>query len=166
MGTRSGDIDPAVVFHLHRVAGMSLDEIDVLLNKHSGLAGIAGVNDMRKVLRRRAAGDEAAALAFEVYCRRIRSYVGAYYAELGWLDAITFTAGVGENAPAVRAAALDGLERLGIVVDPARNEARVSGARVISPGTPGTPQSPVAVCVVPTDEEREIATQTLAVTAG
>ncbi|GIF49100.1 acetate kinase [Asanoa ferruginea] len=161
MGTRSGDLDPAIIFHLHRVAGMPFAEIDNLLNRRSGLVGLAGVNDMRTLLTRRAAGDRAAALAFDVYCRRIRSYVGAYYAELGRLDAITFTAGVGENAPAVRAAALAGLDRLGIAVDPARNDTPERGARVISP-----PDAPVAVCVVPTDEEWEIASQTLGVVAG
>jgi acetate kinase len=161
MGTRSGDLDPAIIFHLHRVAGMPFAEIDNLLNRRSGLVGLAGVNDMRTLLTRRAAGDRAAALAFDVYCRRIRSYVGAYYAELGRLDAITFTAGVGENAPAVRAAALAGLDRLGISVDPARNDTPERGARVISP-----PDAPVTVCVVPTDEEWEIASQTLSVVAG
>lgn len=153
MGTRSGDLDPAVIFHLHRVAGMPIDEIDRLLNKRSGLAGLAGVNDMRTVLARRASGDPAAGLAFDVYCRRITSYVGAYYALLGRLDAVTFTAGVGENAAPVRAAALAGLERLGITIDPARNETG-RGERVISPDG-----APIAVCVVPTDEEREIADQ-------
>jgi len=156
MGTRSGDIDPAIVFHLRRNAGMSVDEIDILLNQRSGLLGLCGANDMREVLRRRASGDPAAALAFDVYCRRITSYVGAYYALLGRVDAITFTAGIGENAGAVRAAALANLERLGIAVDAGRNEAG-PGERIIS-----ADGAEVAVCVVPTDEEREIATQTLA----
>jgi acetate kinase len=156
MGTRSGDIDPTIVFHLRRHAGMSVDEIDTLLNQRSGLFGLCGANDMREVLRRRAGGDSAAALAFDVYCRRITSYVGAYYALLGRVDAITFTAGIGENAGAVRAAALANLERLGIAVSDARNEAG-TGERIISPDG-----AEVAVCVVPTDEEREIATQTLA----
>ncbi|MEV0605711.1 acetate kinase [Polymorphospora rubra] len=160
MGTRSGDLDPAIVFHLRRTAGMGVDEIDDLLNQHSGLVGLCGVNDMREVLARRAAGDGASALAFAVYCRRIRSYVGSYYALLGRLDAITFTAGVGENAAEVRAAALDGLERLGIAVDAGRN-ASGSGERVVSPDG-----SPVAVCVVPTDEEGEIAEQTRSVVAA
>jgi len=155
MGTRSGDIDPAIVFHLRRNAGMSIDEIDHLLNHRSGLLGLCGANDMREVLRRRAAGDPAAALAFDVYCRRITAYVGAYYALLGRVDAITFTAGIGENAGEVRAAALANLDRLGIVVSPERN-ATGSGERIISPEG-----AEVAVCVVPTDEEREIATQTL-----
>jgi acetate kinase len=156
MGTRSGDIDPAVVFHLRRNAGMSVDEIDTLLNHRSGLLGLCGANDMREVLRRRANRDSAAALAFDVYCRRITSYVGAYYALLGRVDAVTFTAGIGENAGAVRAAALANLERLGIAVDAGRNDAG-TGERVISPDG-----AEVTVCVVPTDEEREIATQTLA----
>lgn len=150
MGTRSGDLDPAVIFHLRREGGLSVDEIDDLLNHRSGLLGLTGANDMREVLRRRADGDPAAALAFDVYCRRITGYVGAYYALLGRLDAITFTAGVGEHAAPVRAAALAGLERLGIVVDPERNAG--SGDRLISPAG-----AEVAVCVIGTDEEREIA---------
>jgi acetate kinase len=155
MGTRSGDIDPAAVFHLHRVAGMSLDEIDDLLNHRSGMAGLCGANDMREVVRRRGAGDEAATLAFDIYCHRLRGYVGAYYALLGRLDAIAFTAGVGENAPDVRAGALAGLADLGIEIDADRNAARRNGERVISPDG-----ARVAVCVVPTDEELEIAEQT------
>lgn len=157
MGTRSGDLDPAVIFHLHRAAGMPLDEIDDLLNHRSGLLGLAGRNDMRDLLAARAGGDPAAALAFEVYCERVKSYVGAYYALLGRVDAITFTAGVGEHAGAVRAAALAGLDRLGIAVDPDRNAAH---GPVISPD--GTA---VAVCVIPTDEEQEIASQTRTVLA-
>lgn len=155
MGSRSGNIDPAVVFHLHRVAGMSFEAIDDLLNQRSGLKGLCGDNDMREVLRRRADGDDAAALAFDVYCERVTMYVGGYYALLGRVDAVTFTAGVGENAAVVRAATLAGLERLGIVVDAARNEAPDRVARLISPDG-----AEVAVCVVPTDEELEIATQT------
>jgi acetate kinase len=155
MGTRSGDIDPAVVFQLHRVAGMSMDAIDDLLNSHSGLLGLCGQNDLREVLRHRGDGDPAAILAFDIYCARITSYVGAYYATLRRVDAITFTAGVGENSPDVRAAALEGLERLGIVVDADRNRAAGRGERLISPD-----DAEVAVCVIPTDEELEIATQT------
>jgi acetate kinase len=158
MGTRSGDVDPAVVFHLHRVAGLAVDEIDELLNHRSGLLGLAGANDMRALLAARAGGDGAAALAFDVYCHRIRSYVGAYYAQLGRVDAITFTAGVGEHAGEVRAAALAGLTRLGIEIDPGRN---AHHGPVISPDGAG-----VTVCVIPTDEELEIATQTLVVVRG
>ncbi|GLH97206.1 acetate/propionate family kinase [Phytohabitans aurantiacus] len=159
MGSRSGDLDPAVVFHLHRTAGMPVDEIDDLLNHRGGLMGLAGAGDMREVLSRRAAGDRAAALAIDVYCRRIRSYVGAYYAVLGRLDAIAFTAGVGENAAAVRAESLAGLDRLGIEIDAARNDSVREG--IISPEG-----APVTVCVVPTDEELEIATQTRSVING
>lgn len=152
MGTRSGDLDPAVVFHLMRVGKLSLDEVDEILNRHGGLYGLCGDNDMRAVLRRREAGDDAAALAFDVYCQRIRSYVGAYAFELGRLDAIAFTAGVGENAAPVRAAALANLGHFGIAVDPARNAG--SGERRIS-----ADGAPVSVWVVPTDEELEIAGQ-------
>ena len=153
MGTRSGDLDPTVIFHLRREGGLSVDEIDDLLNHRSGLLGLTGVNDMREVLERRAAGDRAAELAFDVYCRRITGYVGAYYALLGRVDAITFTAGVGEHAAPVRAAALAGLDRLGIAVDDARNDGE--GDRLISPDG-----AEVSVCVIRTDEEREIARQT------
>lgn len=153
MGTRSGDLDPTVIFHLRREGGMGVDEIDDLLNHRSGLLGLTGVNDMREVLARRDAGDPAATLAFDVYCHRITGYVGAYYALLGRVDAITFTAGVGEHAAAVRAASLAGLERLGIAVDPARNDG--TGDRVVSPDG-----AEVTVLVVRTDEEREIARET------
>lgn len=159
MGTRSGDLDPAVPLHLQRVGGLSVDEVDHLLNHRSGLYGLCGANDMREVLHRRAAGDTAADLAFKIYCRGVRGYVGAYYALLGRVDAVTFTAGVGENAPAVRAAALTGLDRLGIAVDPQHNEGR--GDRIISP-----PGGEVAVCVVATDEELEIARQTSELLTG
>jgi acetate kinase len=161
MGTRSGDLDPAVVFHLYRVGGMSLDQIDDLLNKHGGLFGLCGENDMRAVLTRRGAGDEAATLAFEVYCERLRAYVGAYAFLLRRLDAITFTAGVGENASAVREAALSHLDEYGISVDPSLNQAPARTERTISPEG-----SRVAVCVIPTDEELEIATQSLAALGG
>ncbi|KUL29531.1 acetate/propionate family kinase [Actinoplanes awajinensis] len=151
MGTRSGDIDPSLVFHLHREAGMSLDEIEESLTRHGGLLGLTGANDMREVLERVTAGDPDAALAFAVYTRRLREYVGAYLAVLGRVDAITFTAGVGENSAEVRAAALSGLEPLGIRIDEARNRAN---DLIISP-----PGAPITVCVVPTEEELEIADQ-------
>lgn len=154
MGTRSGDMDPAVIFHLHRAAGLSVDKLDELLNHRSGLYGLAGMNDIRELEAARAGGNAAAALAFDVYCHRIMSYVGAYYALLGHLDAVTFTAGVGENSTEVRAMALAGLDRLGIAVDETRNAAH---APIISPD--GTE---VRICLIPTDEEHEIAAQTLA----
>ncbi|WP_314177337.1 acetate kinase [Streptomyces winkii] len=162
MGTRSGDVDPAVVFHLLRVGGMSADGIDELLNKRSGLIGLCGDNDMREISRRVEEGDEAAGLAFDIYVHRLKKYIGAYCAVLGRVDAVAFTAGVGENSAPVRRAALAGLEGLGLSVDDARNEAEPEGpaakqARFVSPEG-----ARVAVAVVPTDEELEIAQQTYA----
>ncbi|RKN40874.1 acetate kinase [Streptomyces hoynatensis] len=157
MGTRSGDLDPAVVFHLARRGGLTVDEIDTLLNKRSGLLGLCGANDMREVLDRAERGEAAARLAFDVYIHRLRKYLGAYVAVLGRVDAVVFTAGVGENSAPVRAAAIEGLEVLGLAVDPGRNAARSGEPRLISPE-----YARVAVAVVPTDEELEIATQTYA----
>ncbi|NKQ23791.1 acetate kinase [Streptomyces galbus] len=157
MGTRSGDLDPAVIFHLARVGGMSMDEIDTLLNKRSGLFGLCGDNDMREIRRRIDGGDEAASLAFDIYVHRLKKYIGAYYAVLGTVDAVAFTAGVGENAAPVREAAVAGLEGLGLAVDPERNAVRSDRPRIVSPDA-----ARVAVAVVPTDEELEIATQTYA----
>jgi acetate kinase len=156
MGTRCGDLDPAVPAHLARTAGLTLDDMDVAMNRHSGLLGLAGANDMRTVLERADAGDADAELAVAVYCYRIRGYIGAYYAALGHVDAIAFTAGVGENSARVRALSLEGLERLGIRVDAGRNEAPGRGARVVSPDG-----AEVTVLVVPTNEELEIARQSV-----
>jgi acetate kinase len=161
MGTRSGDIDPALHAHLHRQLGWALEDIDGILNRESGLKGLSGHNDFREVERLRAAGDPGARLAFEVYCYRLRKYVGAYYAVLGTVDAVVFTAGVGQNAASVRSCALAGLERLGIEVDPARNQGRVTTPTVVSPDG-----CDVAVLVVPTNEEWEIARQAMAVVHG
>ncbi|QMU72490.1 acetate/propionate family kinase [Streptacidiphilus sp. P02-A3a] len=158
MGTRSGDLDPAIPAHLHRVGGLSVDEIDDLLNRRSGMLGLCGDNDMREVTRRVAAGDTRAALAFDVYTHRLRKYVGGYAAVLGRVDAVVFTAGVGENSAEVRAAATAGLEGFGIELDPALNAVRSAEPRIVS-----TADSRVAVAVVPTDEELEIARQTFAV---
>lgn len=158
MGTRSGDIDPAVVAHLRRVAKLSAEDVDRQLNRASGLVGLAGVNDMREVHRRAEAGDYDAQLALDVYCYRIRKYVGAYFAVLGRVDGIVFTAGVGENDPDVRARSLQGLERLGIEIDPLRNAATEHAARIVS-----TDDAEVAALVVPTNEELEIARQSLTV---
>ncbi|MDG3010066.1 acetate kinase [Rhodococcus sp. D2-41] len=152
MGTRPGDLDPGILLHLHRTAGMNVEDLDVLLNRRSGLKGMSGVNDFRELGRLRAEGDAAAQLAYEVYVHRLRKYVGAYLAVLGRVDAIAFTAGVGENAADVREDALAGLERLGVAVDAARNRAPGRGARVIS-----AESSEVSVLVVPTNEELAIA---------
>ncbi|WP_120494260.1 acetate/propionate family kinase [Microbacterium phyllosphaerae] len=155
MGTRSGDLDPAALVHLSRRAGYSIDDLDTLLNSRSGLKGLAGRSDMRDILAGRESGDEAATLAFDVYIHRLRAYAGAYIAQLGGVDVISFTAGVGENAAAVRAEAMATLGFAGVEIDPARNEARQRGIRRIS-----TDDSRVTVLVVPTNEELEIARQT------
>ena len=155
MGTRSGDVDPGLHAYLAREAGLSLDEIDTLLNKKSGVLGLSGVNDFRELEDRLEAGDAAARLAFDVVVHRLKHYVGAYLAILGGLDVLVFTAGVGENSTTVRAAVTEGLSELGITVEPARNAARSKQARVISPDG-----SRVVVAVVPTNEELAIARQT------
>ncbi len=154
MGTRSGDLDPGVVLHLLR-KGFTVDQLDQLLNHRSGLVGLTGTNDMRDVWAAAGAGSATAQLAFDVYVRRIRHYVGAYLTELGGADAIVFTAGVGENHAPTRAAACAGLGWCGIEIDATRNAAPNAGARRIS-----SDASRTAVLVVPTDEEAEIARQT------
>ena len=133
MGTRSGDVDPGLHTFLHNELGMSVGDIDTMLNKQSGLKGMAGVNDFRELEQRRAAGDETARLAFDVYVHRLKHYVGAYLAILGRVDVLTFTAGVGENNPALRASVAEGLDGLGIAVDAELNNASSKSARVISP---------------------------------
>jgi acetate kinase len=158
MGTRSGDIDPAVLLHLQRVAGLDTDATDRLLNSKSGILGLGGHADMRDLVSAAEAGDEAAKLALDVYTHRIRSYIGAYAAQLGRVDSIVFTAGVGENAALVRELSLAGLDGFGVELDSERNRERGNGARRIS-----TDASRTAVLVVPTNEELEIARQTLAV---
>lgn len=152
MGTRSGDIDPAVVAHVSRATGR--DPLDVIgeLDHTSGVRGLSGSSDMREILDRCDRGDARAQLAFDVFCHRVRKYVGAYLAVLGRCDAIVFTGGVGEHSAQVRAAALRGLGDLGIEVDPTRNDAH---EQVVS-----VDGATIAVLVVPTDEEREIARQT------
>jgi len=157
MGTRTGDLDPAILFHLARVAGMSIDELDSLCNKRSGLLGLTGSNDMRTVLAAMAEGDRAADLAVEVYVHRIRKYIGAYAATMGGIDVLTFTAGVGENSPFVREKVCAGLEFLGIHLDPDRN------AGITGEGPITTDGSPAEAWVVPTNEELMIARQTLQV---
>lgn len=157
MGTRSGDIDPAVLFHLARVGGYTIDQLDELLNRKSGMLGLSGYTDMRDVHDAVAAGDERVKTALDVYYHRIKGYVGKYYAELGRVDVITFTAGIGENDDIVRLNALAGLERLGIQVDPERNAGRIKEPKVISPDG-----AEVTVLVIPTNEELEIARQSVA----
>ena len=152
MGTRCGDIDPGIVMHLCRAGGMDVEQIDKVLNYYSGLKGMCGVNDFRELVNLKDSGDPRAQLAYRVYIHRLRKYVGAYLAVLGRVDAIAFTAGVGENAANVREDALSGLAGLGIAVDRERNRSSERGPRVIS-----TDGSPTAVLVVPTNEELAIA---------
>ena len=157
MGTRSGDVDPGLHTFLHNELGMSIGDIDALLNKQSGLKGLVGVNDFRKLEQRRGAGEASAQLAFDVYVHRLKHYVGAYLALLGQLDVLSFTAGVGENSPALRAAVVDGLDGLGFQVDPELNTERSKVARVISPDG-----ARIKIAVVPTNEELAIARETAA----
>ena len=156
MGTRSGDIDPAIVFHLHRNAGMSIDEIDDLLNKRSGILGLAGDNDFRTLHELVEAGHEGARLALDVSVHRLKKYIGSYLAVLGRVDVIAFTAGVGENDEIVRRLVMRGLSDLGIEIDEVVNDVRSPEARTIS--AEGTK---VRVMIVPTNEELAIARQSL-----
>ncbi len=155
MGSRSGDVDPSLPFVLAGISGMSLKDIEILLNRESGLKGICGTNDMRDVISRMEAGDRRATIAIDVYAYRIRKYIGAYFAALERLDAVIFTAGIGENAPLIRDLCCRGLNRLGIAVDPKRNLTTGNGVREISP-----PGSEVKVLVIPTDEGLKIAQET------
>ncbi len=152
MGTRSGDIDPGIVSYLSRTAGMSVEDIETMLNKRSGMLGLGGEIDFRVIHQRIESGDGAARLAYDVYIHRLRRYVGGYMALLGRTDVITFTAGVGENDAAVRHDALSGLTSLGIDIDGRLNENSDRSARRIS-----SPTSATTVLVIPTDEELAIA---------
>jgi acetate kinase len=164
MGSRSGDLDPAVVLYLQRQHGLSVDEVDVLLNRRSGLKGLAGSNDVRRLTERADAGDAVAAQALDIFCYRIRKYIGAYATVLGRLDGLIFTAGIGENSPRVRANVCSGLGIFGIHLDSPLNENRMAGLT----GDPSIPRtissqgSRVPVMVVPTNEELEIARQSMA----
>lgn len=152
MGGRTGDIDPAVVFHLIRNAHMNVDELDDLFNHKSGMTGMTGYGDLREIHKLIAQGNADAKLALDMYVHRIVHYIGAYWAELGGLDAITFTAGVGEHDEVVRARSIKALEAFGVRLDEEKNNAHSSEPRIIS-----APDSSVAVCVIPTNEELAIA---------
>jgi acetate kinase len=152
MGTRSGDIDPGVVGYLCRVTQMSVDDVESMLNHRSGLLGLAGERDFRRLREMIESGNKSAQLAYDVFIHRLRKYIGAYLAILGRTDVLTFTAGVGENAVAVRSDALRGLAGLGIEIDEERNSQSGNVSRRIS-----TDSSPIAVLVIPTNEELAIA---------
>ncbi len=162
MGTRSGDIDASIYAFLAKNKGMSVDEIDNMLNKQSGLKGICGLNDMRDIHAAEEKGDKMAQLAMKMFCYRVKQYIGAYLAVLGGCDAIAFTAGIGENDADVRQASCEGLGALGVKIDKERNYGFKRGEVCkIS-----TDDSPVAIYVIPTNEELEIATQTYSLVNG
>ncbi len=158
MGTRSGDLDPAILFYLGRESGLDMDELDSLLNKESGLKGICGENDMRTISQAAEQGDSQAKLALTIFSYRLKKYIGAYMAALGGVDAIVFTGGIGENSAMVRELSCQGLERLGIHLDTERNRLRQKEILEIHAA-----DSRVSLLVIPTDEEYEIARQTLQV---
>jgi acetate kinase len=157
MGTRCGDLDPAVPFYLRRVTGMPEGDLEALLNKGSGLKGICGANDMREILQMADRGESLARLAVELYCYRIKKYIGAYFAVLGRVDAVVFTGGIGENAAPIRKRCCQGLEGLGITVDEGKNREACAEVLEIQRDS-----GLVKVLAVRTNEEREIAEQTVA----
>ena len=154
MGTRTGDIDAGIIFHLYREGKMTIDEIDTLFNKRSGLKGLAGANDFRLIQELINEGDDNAQEAYDIYVHRVRRYVGAFMLQLGSLDAVVFTAGVGENHVGIRRDTMADLENFGIKIDESRNnnDEGVEGPRVIS-----SDDSAVKVLVIPTNEELAIA---------
>jgi acetate kinase len=155
MGTRSGDIDPAIVLYIMGKEGLTMAEVNALLNKHSGLVGISGVSsDMREIIREMKNGNMRAKLAFDVFCYRVKKYIGAYAAVMGGVDAIVFTAGIGENSTDVRKSVCEGLEFLGIKIDDEKNNSP-EREKIIT-----TDDSPVKVLVIPTNEELVIALDT------
>jgi len=162
MGTRSGDIDPSVVFFLVSKRGYDLETVEEILNRRSGILGISGIsNDMKTVIEASREGDERAELALEIFAYRVKKYIGAYTAILGGLDCLVFTAGIGERSPDMRRLICSGLEDLGIAIDPRLNGKCIATEMVISKR-----DSRVKVVVVPTDEEQVIASETYRVVSG
>lgn len=155
MGTRSGDLDPAILLYLARQLGASPDEIDNLINKKSGLLGVSGISsDMRDVEDSATEGNKRAELALSIFCYRIKKYVGAYAAALGGVDAVVFTGGIGENSPEVRARVCAGLEFLGLELDKEKNET-LRGLNDLSKAS-----AKAHILLIPTNEERMIARET------
>ena len=153
MGTRSGDIDPSVLIYLAEKANLSITEINQVLNKQSGLFGMTGSSDLRDVLERYHNNDQEATLAVELYAYRIKKYIGSYLAVIGnQLDAVIFTAGVGENSVVVREKCLQNMSLFGLEIDRDKNEKQVKGVREIQSGV-------TKILIVPTNEELEIAQQ-------
>jgi len=155
MGTRSGDIDPAIIYYISQKHNKSIKEIDTILNKESGVQGICGTNDMREVIGQAEDGDEMSQLALDMYCYHIKKYIGAYIAVLGSVDAIVFTGGIGEKASKVREIVCEGLtSAFALEIDRELNKKQSSEMRIIS-----TPSSRIKISVIPTNEELEIALQ-------
>ncbi len=156
MGTRSGDIDPAIIFYLEKEKGLKIDEIDVILNRKSGLLGMSGIsNDMRSILGAAESGNKRAELTLDIFCYRIKKYIGAYLAVVGNVHALIFAGGIGENAPSVRSRICKGLEPLGISLSETENK-KIRG----SEGRINVEGSPIKILVIPTNEERSIAGDT------
>lgn len=158
MGSRCGDIDPAISGYVADMKQLSAKEVDTILNKESGLKGICGMNDMRDIHESAAQGDERAKLAVDMFTYVVKKYIGSYFAALGTVDAIAFTAGIGENDDIVRAAVCTNMQGLGIEIDLAANDGRISHEKRIS-----TENSKVQVWVIPTNEELQIAKDTVAI---
>lgn len=158
MGTRSGDVDPGLLLYLMRTQGTTPEQLDDLLNQQSGLKGLAGRNDVRDLEQAAGQGDKQAEMALEIFAYRVRKYIGAYAAALGGLDAVAFAGGIGERSGTVRHRICRGLDFLGLRLDDGRNSA-ATGKETASISGEG---SPVAVWVIPTDEERQIAREVAA----
>ena len=162
MGTRSGDIDAGAVVYLQKKLGLDADGISDLLNKKSGVQGVSEMSsDMRVLEAAEAQGNERAIMTLKMYNYRIKKYIGAYAAAMGGVDIIVFTAGVGENQYGVRSGVCEGLEWMGVKFDKAKNDSVRSEECVIS-----TPDSKVTVCLIPTDEEWMLASDTMAIVSG
>ena len=162
MGTRCGDIDPGVIIYMHRQLGLSLDRIDNILNRESGLLAVSGVsNDMRVIIENAMHGNERCRLAMEMFTYQVKKFVGAYAAAMGGIDALVFTAGIGENSPLIRAMVCEGLGFLGVKIDEAKNSNTLGMERIISSAS-----STVKVLVVPTNEEQVIVQDTIALAFG
>jgi acetate kinase len=160
MGTRSGDLDPSSVFYLSREKGLSLEEIDDLLNRQSGLKGLSGISsDLREIEEEANKGNQRALQTINIFCYRIRKYIGAYVAAIGGLDALVFTGGIGEGSAWVRGLACQGLSHMGIRVDTIRNKTVTSGHGEVADIS--DEYSQVKILVIPTDEERMIARETI-----
>ncbi|MCD4749413.1 MAG: acetate kinase [Thermoanaerobaculales bacterium] len=162
MGTRTGDMDPAIIPWLMAMEELTLHQVNTMMNKHSGLYGVSGVSpDMREIEEARASGHERADIAFKMFSYRIRKYIGAYAASLGGVDAVVFTGGIGEHSTEVRRLALENMAWMGLILDTERNEANQGGEGFVS-----TEESPVKALVVPTNEERTIARDVVRVLNG